>query len=89
MAVEIDNYQGPGDPNANHIGILSNGNVVAHLGTFTPGWDLEDGQSHTVWVEYDGPANELRVYAAQGIVSQRPANPVLTASIDLPALVGG
>ncbi|PYJ59783.1 MAG: hypothetical protein DME24_11860 [Verrucomicrobia bacterium] len=89
VAVEIDNYQGPGDPNANHIGILSNGNVVTHLATFTPGWDLEDGQSHTVWVEYDGPANELRVYAAQGIVSQRPASPVLTASIDLPALVGG
>src|SRR5439155_8260478 len=73
----------------NHIGILSNGNVVSHLATFTPGWDLEDGQSHTVWIEYDGPANELRVYAAQGIVSQRPASPVLTASIDLPALVGG
>jgi YVTN family beta-propeller protein len=89
VAVEIDNYQGPGDPNANHIAILSNGNVTAHLATFTPGWDLEDGQSHTVWVEYDGPANELRVYAAQGIVSQRPASPVLTASIDLPALIGG
>src|SRR5439155_484038 len=78
VAVEIDNYQGPGDPNANHIDILSNGNVVTHLATFTPGWDLEDGQSHTIWVEYDGPANERRVYAAQGIVSQRPANPVPT-----------
>jgi YVTN family beta-propeller protein len=88
LAVEIDNYLGGTDPNANHLGILSNGSVTAHLATFAPGWDLEDGQSHTVWVEYDGPANQLRVYAAQGIVTQRPASPVMTASIDLPALVG-
>lgn len=89
IAIEIDNYQGPGDANANHIGILSNGNVAAHLATFTPAWDLEDGQSHTVWAEYDGPANELRVYVAQGNVAQRPASPAMTASIDLAALVGG
>src|SRR2546422_2864836 len=49
----------------------SNGNVTAHIATFTPGWDLEDGQSHTVWVEYDGPANQLRVYAAQDRKSTR------------------
>ncbi len=88
VAVEIDNYQGTGDINANHIAILSNGSVTTHLATFTPGWDLEDGQSHTVWVEYDGPANQLRVYAAQGIVTQRPASPVLSATLDLPSLVG-
>lgn len=88
LAIEIDNHLGPGDPNANHIGILSNGSVVAHLATFTPGWDLENAASHTVWVEYDGPSNQLRVYAAQGVVAQRPATPVMTATVDLPALVG-
>ncbi len=89
VAVEIDNHAGTGDPNANHIGILSNGNVTTHLATFTPGWDLENGSSHTAWVEYDGPSNQLRVYLAQGVVTQRPANPVMTATIDLPAVVGG
>lgn len=88
LAIEVDNYAGATDPNANHLGILSNGSVGAHLATFTPGWDLENAASHTVWVEYDGPANQLRVYAAQGIVSQRPASPVMAATIDLPALVG-
>ncbi|HKQ38179.1 MAG TPA: putative Ig domain-containing protein, partial [Verrucomicrobiae bacterium] len=88
VAVEIDNYAGTGDPNANHLGILSGGSATTHLATFTPGWDLEDASSHTIWVEYEGPANQLRVYAAQGIVSQRPATPVMTATIDLPALVG-
>ena len=89
VAIEIDNHQGTGDPNANHIGILTNGNVTAHLATFTPGWDLEDAASHTIWVEYDGPANQLRVYAAQGNVTQRPATAVMTVTVDLPALVGG
>ncbi len=89
VAVEIDNNQNTGDPTANHLGILTNGNVTAHLATFTPGWDLENESSHTVWVEYDGPLNQLRVYAAQGNVAQRPANPVMTATIDLPALVVG
>lgn len=88
VAVEIDNYAGTGDPNANHLGILSNGSTTTHLATFTPGWDLENAQSHTIWVEYDGPANQLRVYAAQGIVAQRPASPVMTANIDLPAQIG-
>jgi YVTN family beta-propeller protein len=88
VAVEIDNFTGPGDPNANHLAILSNGSVATHLATFTPGWDLENALSHTMWIEYDGPANTLRVYAAQGIVAQRPANPVMSANIDLPALVG-
>src|SRR3982750_3926209 len=77
------------DPNANHMAILSNGNVVAHLATFTPAWDLEDGQSQTVWIEYDGPSNDLRVYAIHGNVSQRPATPVMRMTIDLPAVVGG
>jgi YVTN family beta-propeller protein len=88
LAIEIDNYAGVGDANANHLAILSNGSVATHLATFTPGWDLENALSHTLWVEYDGPANQLRVYAAQGIVTQRPATAVMTLSVDLPTLVG-
>ena len=89
VAVEVDNYKGATDPDANHIGILSNGNVTVHLATNSPAWDLENGLSQTIWVEYDGPANQLRVYAAPDNVSTRPANPVMTASIDLAALVVG
>ena len=88
LAIEIDNYQGAGDPNANHMGILANGATTTHVATWNATWDLEDGASHTAWVEYDGPANQLRVYAAQGIVTQRPSSPVMTASLDLPAFVG-
>ena len=88
VAVEVDNYQGGSDPNANHLGILSGGIVATHIATFTPGWDLENAASHTLWVDYDGLANQLRVYAAQGIVTTRPASAVMTATMDLPALLG-
>ena len=88
LAVEIDNYQGAGDANANHIAVLSGGDVATHLANFTPGWDLEDGSSHTMWIEYDGPANQLRVFLAQGIVTDRPATPAITLAVNLPALVG-
>lgn len=89
VAVEIDNYLGAGDPNANHLAILTGGDVATHVSSYAPAWDLENGLSQTLWVEYDGPSNALRVYAAQGVATQRPANPVLTATLDLAALVGG
>ena len=87
MAVEVDNAQGTGDPNANHLGILTNGVVTSHRATNSPAWDLENGLSHTLWVDYDGPVNQLRVYAAEGNVALRPPAPVMTATIDLPAIV--
>ncbi len=89
LAVEIDSYQGTGDPNANHLGILTGGTTTTHLQTYTPAFDLEDGSSHTLWIEYDGTANTLRVYLAQGIVGNRPATAIMTATgMDLPALIG-
>lgn len=90
LAVEFDTYAGSGDPNGNHVGVLTNGNVTSHLVTHTPAFDLEDGNSHTAWVEYDGVADTLRVFLAQGVVSARPDNPVITrAGLDLAALTGG
>lgn len=90
VAIEIDNYQGGGDPNGNHVGIVTGGDVAVHAQTYTPGFDLENGSSHTLWAEYDGTTDTLRVYLAQGIVTTRPATPVMTATgLDLPARVGG
>lgn len=89
LAIEIDSYAGTGDPNANHLGVLTNGNTTTHLATHTPGFDLENAVSHVVWVEYDGVANVLRVYLSQTVTTTRPATPVITLNaIDLLALVG-
>lgn len=90
LAVEIDSYQGTGDPNGNHLGVLTNGSVTSHLATHTPSFDLENAASHTLWVEYDGNTDTLRVFLAQGVVAARPASPVITRTgIDLAALAGG
>ncbi|MEN3943857.1 Ig-like domain-containing protein [Prosthecobacter sp. SYSU 5D2] len=89
LAIELDTYLGGSDPNANHIGVLTNGIVSPHLATYNAPFDLENGASHTLWAEYDGPANSLRIYLAQGVVVTRPATPVLTVpNIDLPTLIG-
>lgn len=89
LAIELDTYAGGTDPNANHIGILSRGFISPHLATYTPSFDLENGSTHTLWIEYDGPTNTLRVYIAQGNVSTRPTSPVITLNdVDLPAMVG-
>lgn len=89
LAVEFDSFAGTNDPNGNHIGVLTNGNVTTHLATHTPGFDLEDGLDHTAWVEYDGVSNTLRVYLSQAVTQVRPATPVITlASVDLAALAG-
>ncbi|TDU73324.1 YVTN family beta-propeller protein [Prosthecobacter fusiformis] len=89
LAIELDTYAGGTDPNANHIGVVANGIVSPHLGTYTAPFDLENGASHTLWAEYDGATNTLRIYLAQGVVTTRPATPVLTVpNIDLPASVG-
>jgi YVTN family beta-propeller protein len=78
LAIELDTYLGGTDPDANHIGVLSNGVVSPHLGTANAAFDLENGASHTLWVDYDGPADTLRVYLAQGVSTTKPASPVLT-----------
>ncbi len=89
VAVELDTYVGGADPNANHIGVLTNGVVSTHLGTATAAFDIENGASHTLWVDYDGPADTLRVYLAQGVVTTKPASPVLTqTALKLANIVG-
>lgn len=89
LAIELDTYLGGSDPNGNHIGVLTNGVVSSHLATYNSPFDLENGSSHTLWAEYDGVTNTLRVYLAQGVVTTRPATAVITlANVDLPQLLG-
>lgn len=89
LAIELDSYQGGSDPNGNHLGVLNGGVVATHQVTFSPSFDLENGASHTAWVEYDGPTNTLRVYLSQGVVTTRPTSPIITQTgVDLPSMTG-
>jgi regulation of enolase protein 1 (concanavalin A-like superfamily)/mono/diheme cytochrome c family protein len=89
LAIELDTYAGGTDPNANHIGVLTNGVVSPHLSTATPTFDMENGSSHTLWVDYDGPSDTLCVYLVQGVSTTKPATPILTqTALKLANLVG-
>jgi hypothetical protein len=89
LAVEIDNHRkwNGTDPDGNHLAVLTQGDVSAHLLTYTPAFDLEDGATHTLWVEYDGASERLVVYLSQ-TPGVKPASPVLSVTVDLPALLG-
>lgn len=88
LAIEIDSYQGGDDPSANHIGVRTGGQA-AHEATYTPPFDLENGASHTLWLDYDGTADSLNIYLAQGASSSKPSTSIISLTgINLHALVG-
>jgi hypothetical protein len=88
VAVEFDTWQNGefGDPSNNYVGVLTGGNMWAHGATANPGFQLYNGSVHNAWVDYDGATNLLRVFAAT--TTTKPANPLFTQQIDLPAIVG-
>jgi hypothetical protein len=47
---------------------------------------LDDGATHYAWVEYDGSTNRLSVSLAN--TAQRPLTALVTATVDLYAILG-
>ena len=89
VAIEIDTNQTGSDPDGNHIGVLVGGNAGAHLATYSPPFDLEDTQVHTLWVEYTASTQVLNVYLDEGTPVNRPQNPVISLpNFDLGATIG-
>ena len=56
VAVEVDNYSGPSDPNANHLAILTNGNVSVHLITGLTGRSVKLLCAMYTWSNFAGPS---------------------------------
>lgn len=89
IGIEFDIYANPevSDPNDNHVGVDTNGNVQS-LQTANPpgGASLESGTWH-VWVDYNGPSDALEVRMNQNN-SARPASATLTRMMDLESIFG-
>jgi hypothetical protein len=87
VAVEFDTWHNPeySDPNANHIGIDTNGSVVSTV-TADPGWTMASSAMNYAWINYDGVTHRLEVRASN--TPSRPATPTLACEIDLAALCG-
>ncbi len=83
IAIEFDTYTNSGDPDDNHIGLVTGGNATSHTATYTPAWTLENSRTH-VWV--DVVNGVIEVYAAQTNV--KPASPVMTETVDVAGILG-
>ena len=73
VGVELDTAQNTGDPNANHVALLANGDVTMHHAYVTPSFRLNDGVARNVWIEYEATSHLLadwmrQTFAAIGLL---------------------
>jgi glucose/arabinose dehydrogenase len=87
FAIEFDTYKnGTGDPDANHLSLLRNGNVNTAVKNALTGIDLNSGAPLNAWIDYDGATNQLNVYLSS--TTTKPTTATLTETIDLVATLG-
>jgi hypothetical protein len=87
VEVEFDTFQNAWDPNANHVGIMENGNNNVHQATGTPSFTMANGGKLYAWIDYNAPTTTLSVYLAQ--TATKPAAPVVSdTAINVATLVG-
>ncbi|KAJ9172516.1 hypothetical protein P3X46_015746 [Hevea brasiliensis] len=89
VAIELDTFKEDFDPDDNHMGLNIHSirsNKTVSLSKFGIQISPVGTKVYMVWVHYDGVKKALDVYMAeQG--SAKPTTPVLTADLDLGALV--
>ena len=79
LVVEIDTSNNTaGDINGNHVAVHANGDSATPLASAGAAFDLNDGASHRVWVDYSAPTETLTVYLAQDSGAAKPALPIIT-----------
>jgi len=91
LAVEFDIYENLeySDLNDNHVALLRDGSVNhAELGlpVESSPFKLDNGNSHTAWIDYNGRTNEIQVFLSEN--STKPDQPLLSDQIDLSSVVG-
>lgn len=87
IAIEFDTFNnGAIELNRNHLSILSNGITDDPLASVNAPFDLNNGDTLTAWVDYNGTTNLLQVYLANNTV--QPSTAILSANVDLAGLLG-
>ncbi|CAI9110390.1 OLC1v1010401C1 [Oldenlandia corymbosa var. corymbosa] len=92
VAIELDTFKQPFDPDNNHIGLDINGvnskkveSLALHNITLAP---LDEVRFHNVWVDYDGINKVIDVYIARqqsqnGPTPPKPDLPIITYPLNL------
>ena len=86
VGVEFDTFKNGYDPDTNHIGIDTNGNVDTNSqgsSVFIP-QRFDDGSLQKVWIDYDGTT--LNVYISPTTI--KPGSPNLSKVIDIATIIG-
>lgn len=82
VAIEIDTWPNSRwDPPAQHLAVVTDGDVMQHHAWADPGFDMRNNQPFYVWVTYEARTHRLSVYASTS--GSRPASPLFTHVIDL------
>jgi hypothetical protein len=81
-----DNSSDGWDPGGQqHVAVTTNGNIKNHLFWADPGYSLV-GESVGVWIAYDAAKTRLAIYVSRE--ADRPADPLVTATINIATVVG-
>jgi chitosanase len=87
--VEFDVWDNSSDgwdpPGQEHVAVTTNGDIKNYLSWADPGHTLT-GEAVGVWMEYDAAAKTLAVYVSRS--ASRPPSPLVTATVDIAAIVG-
>ncbi|MER7469701.1 hypothetical protein [Micromonospora sp. NPDC000018] len=87
LAVEFDTWANKFDPvDHQHVAVTRNGDVTQHLVWKDPGFSLYGKGVVNAWIDYDARLHRLRVYVSKS--GFRPAQPLITKSVDLRLIVG-
>lgn len=82
VVVEFDDFRNPPyDPDANHVGIMMNGDETTHLAAYTPPFTMSAGGQFYAWIDYVASTSPLSVYISA--TSTKPAGPQLAYNIDI------
>ncbi|XP_058185528.1 probable L-type lectin-domain containing receptor kinase S.5 [Rhododendron vialii] len=94
IAIELDTFQEPWDPDANHVGLNINSVISNKNTSLIPELVSRNATDNyfNLWIEYDGINKFIAVYMAQQELQAdpqppRPINPILSSYLELRGIV--
>jgi hypothetical protein len=86
VEIEFDTFQNTWDPNANHVGIMRNGDNTTHIASASPTFTMANGGQLTAWIDYDAATTTIDVYLSLG--ATKPASPLVSATVNIGTTIG-
>lgn len=85
--VEFDVFANTWDPGPDDVAITTNGQYMTAIAHQLAPFNYADGGTYYAWIDYQAGARTISVYLANS--ASHPATPLVTATVDLFATLGG